>query len=331
MKIILIIFVTLFFFSCGTSQQKSDELTSQDKNKQDDVYVGVVDVTNTGPRLSVPDVDVGGAKIYDTAAMKGETRRDRVPVLAMVFGPGLFRIVGHLSLLRELKQEEIKINIVSGTGLGAFVAAFFALGMTSEKMEWVFYNFFRETVNDVPFSKSWRNKAEELLIRHIDNKELIISNILLAVPVFDKISRKHVYMTRGDFKSYLLKNLEIEIGDGGDYASAFMFGPFYNPSFFRGKGADIVMGIDVLGTSVNLVSLNEYLFGSLSRISSIMGKQSKSLDLYYAVNLGDGPLDARESIPMYNQLGQEARVAFMKEIKEKIQKWREGLDKEVTE
>jgi hypothetical protein len=77
------------------------------------------------------------AENYDQAANKKLK-------IGLNFGPGIYRTINYVSVLKILERQNLSPDIITGTGLGAIVAAMYAIGMTPEVIEWNFYKYFKE-------------------------------------------------------------------------------------------------------------------------------------------------------------------------------------------
>lgn len=57
------------------------------------------------------------------------------PKLALVLGGGGARGLAHIGVLKVLEENNIKVDLVAGTSMGAFVGGFYSAGITVKEME----------------------------------------------------------------------------------------------------------------------------------------------------------------------------------------------------
>lgn len=55
------------------------------------------------------------------------------PKLALVLGGGVARGLAHIGVLKVLEENDIKVDFVVGTSIGAFVGGFYSAGITAKK------------------------------------------------------------------------------------------------------------------------------------------------------------------------------------------------------
>ncbi|MBY0416322.1 MAG: patatin-like phospholipase family protein, partial [Bdellovibrionales bacterium] len=75
--------------------------------------------------------------------------------VGLSLGPGLYRTINYVSLLKYLERQNLAPQVITGTGFGAIVAAMYASGMTPEVIEWNFYRYFKEKSKYRPYESEW--------------------------------------------------------------------------------------------------------------------------------------------------------------------------------
>jgi hypothetical protein len=87
-------------------------------------------------------------------------------------GPGLNRVINYVSVLKVLERHNLSPTVVTGTGMGAIVAAMYAEGMTPEVIEWNFYKYFKETKINKPYEKDWIKHVDRVLLSKFKNSKI---------------------------------------------------------------------------------------------------------------------------------------------------------------
>jgi len=151
-----------------------------------------------------------GGDIYsegDTSEINQATTRKLKIGLSM--GPGLYRAINYVSLLRYLERQSLTPQLITGTGFGAIVAAMYAHGMTPDMIEWNFYRYFREKGNHRPYEEEWYEDINRLLLDKLKGKQIQDASKKLYLTLYNAKTKKTYYFDKGDTKDLLLKNLQL--------------------------------------------------------------------------------------------------------------------------
>lgn len=133
-----------------------------------------------------------------TFAYSGDDPRPRV---GLALGGGFARGIAHIGVLRVLKENEIPVDFIAGTSVGALIAAAYASGSTLEEMEYQgaatrFRDFGRWTISRMGMASNER--LEEFLrrftlLRHFDEMKTP-----LGIVATDLLSGDSVHFTKGE-------------------------------------------------------------------------------------------------------------------------------------
>ncbi|RLA65107.1 MAG: hypothetical protein DRQ88_02370 [Epsilonproteobacteria bacterium] len=288
--------------------------------------------TNNEPLgVQLSDLSVGKAKpkIKDGSYGPEYTSRgidssedQKEPVLALVLGPGLNRTLGHAYFLKSLLRNSINIRIISGTGMGAVIASYFASGKSPEKIEWLFYNFLNEVKGKRAFSPQWKSALEDKLLRDFTNIGIQELDITLVIPVFNKINFKIENLKRGSLHSALKAQFRFYHSKMKESLSTPLQWIVYNGKSLRGLGADIVIGVDVLADKIELQVEDGFLYGHYGKMIGKIKKERKDLDLLFALPFADVPLDSEKNLPKNIQLMRKVSEEMVASIKDYIVDWK---------
>jgi NTE family protein len=137
-------------------------------------------------------------KSLRTFAYSGD---DAHPRIGLALGGGFARGIAHIGVLRVLKENEIPIDFVAGTSVGALIAAAYASGGTLEEMEYQgaatrFRDFGRWTISRMGMASNER--LEDFLRRFTLHRRFDEMKMPLGIVATDLISGETVHFTKGE-------------------------------------------------------------------------------------------------------------------------------------
>jgi NTE family protein len=131
-------------------------------------------------------------------AYSGDEPRPRV---GLALGGGFARGIAHIGVLRVLKENDIPVDYIAGTSVGALIAAAYASGSTLEDMERQgtatrFRDFGRWTISRMGMASNER--LEEFLHRFTVLRYFEEMKIPLGIVATDIISGESIHFTNGE-------------------------------------------------------------------------------------------------------------------------------------
>jgi len=121
--------------------------------------------------------------------------------IGLALGGGAVLGAAHVGVLRALNEHNIQINFITGTSIGAFVAALFAFGKTWKEIESIALELKWMDITSITLSKYdllSNEKLGELLIKHIGNRNIEDAEIPLAFIATDISSGEKVVLDTGN-------------------------------------------------------------------------------------------------------------------------------------
>jgi len=123
------------------------------------------------------------------------------PKLGIALGGGFARGIAHIGVLRVLEENEIPVDFIAGTSVGALVAAEYASGTPLDEMERQgsitrFRDFGRWTLSRMGMASNER--LEEFMLRFTTAKYFNQMKIPLCIVATDLIKGESVYFTEGE-------------------------------------------------------------------------------------------------------------------------------------
>jgi hypothetical protein len=308
------ILLLLFFILSCSSQTPKNEPLGVDLN---DIEVG----------KSKPKIKTNSYGPEYTGVGEDHNVREKEPIIALVLGPGLNRTLGYAYFLKSLKRNNIKTTIISGSGMGAVVAAHFAGGKSPEKIEWLFYKFLNEVKGKRAFSKKWRKGLENKLLLDFKKSSIQGLDTTLVIPVFNKKKFSVINLKRGSLYSSLKAQFKFYHPKMKEKLSTPLQWQVYNAKYLKNIGADIVIGLDVLADKIELEVEDGFLYGYYGKMTTKIKKERKDLDLLFTLPFSDVPLDSEKNLPKNIQLMKKVSEEMVDSIKEYIIDWKQGQAK----
>lgn len=223
--------------------------------------------------------------------------------IGLSLGPGLYRSINYVSLLKALERQNLAPQVITGTGFGAIVAAMYATGMTPEMIEWNFYRYFKEKRRYRPYDQEWVEEIDNLLLDKLKNKTIQSATKKLYITLYNSKTKKTYYFDKGNIRDLLLMNLKLnsQVKDKkgkSQYSTAFE-SEVFNPGLMKRLGVDFAIGADILGTKFDFEESNEFLIGIYGRAAGRIAREKKGFDYFYSIPLSKMSLDSTEDGAFY--------------------------------
>jgi hypothetical protein len=277
----LVIIFLLFLISCSTTTKTSEPIVAvpSDVTVAEEAPVIVEDQSAESTTIEIPGPSTA-----------------KKPVIALIFGPGLNRAAGYSAFLKALKKQDISAQMVSGSGMGAVIAAHYAAGETPQKIEWLFFKFFNETRGKKPFSRSWQKSLEEVFLKGFQNTQIQDLKIPLVIPVFQKNPPMIKNFSQGSVFQLLKAQFSFSFKGKEQFISP-LEKQVFNAVWMRNLGAEIVIGVDALGKKLLFEEEDPFLRDQYLKISKIIKKDQRYLDLFFTLPFSEMPLDSDKKLP----------------------------------
>jgi NTE family protein len=124
-----------------------------------------------------------------------------LPKVAVALGGGFARGISHIGVLRVLEQNQIPIDFIAGTSVGALIGATYASGTSLDEMErqgstTTFRDFGRWTLSRMGMASN--DRLEEFLRKFTPAKFFSDLKIPLCIVASDLIAGESVYFRDGE-------------------------------------------------------------------------------------------------------------------------------------
>lgn len=250
--------------------------------------------------------------------------------LGLSLGPGLYRAINYVSVLKFLERQNLSPQIITGTGFGAIVAAMYASGMTPEVIEWNFYRYFKEKRKYRPYDTEWLEEIDTLLLEKLRNKNIQDTSKKFYITLYSSKTKKTYYFDKGNIRDLLLMNLKLSNSanaskKGNQYTAAFE-NEVFNARLMKKLGVDFAIGADILGSKFDFEDSNEFLIGVYGRVAGRISREKKGFDYFYSLPLSQMSLDSTENSAFYLLKTQEYVEAQAGILKQKISSSAKALE-----
>lgn len=220
----------------------------------------------------------------------------RTQLSALVLGPGVYNVAAHVAILAELEKLEPRPRIVTGMGMGAWIAALYAFGQTPQLIEWKLFKFYSEAAELRPFSNEWKKLLAQKLLADLPNAQIDQAKMVLLLPVYDLRERKVRYLKRGNLADALMAAVTIASESKSGQSTSIEW-KYFSRSDLDQVSPDFIIGIDVLDEDVRFERPDDYLMGIFGRL---IGWRSQL----------DGEFDYFAKLPWKGQLDSTKRLSF---------------------
>lgn len=223
----------------------------------------------------------------------------RKKVIGVSFGPGLYKVFGHLGALRILKKKNLKPHMVSGVGIGALVASLYSKEKSINSVEWKLFKIFEKIPRGLkPYTKKWKSKLFLALSEEFKGARIQDFDIPLFFPLRNKLTNKVEWVSRGKVIDYLLIALDFYPSKNLNYSSRGL--PYvFNNFYFKKLGADMVVDIDILGSNIHFSKFSKNIRSKFVNFSTIISLDKKTSELFLQLkdnNIALDNFDTKEEV-----------------------------------
>ena len=256
------------------------------------------------------------------------------PKIGLALGSGGARGFAHIGLLKVLKSEGIKIDLIAGSSMGALIGCFYASGSDLELLQRVSLQFKRKYFMDLTVPRMGfvaGKRIEEYIRIFTKNQNLEDLSIPLAVLATDIEKGERVIFTEGPAYEAVRASISIPgvfvpkringklLVDGGLMDRVPV-------SVVKDMGANIVIASDVSATKgdTEIQSIYDVIFKSLDILQMEIVKM-KGIDADVMIK---PPVELYSSLAFTNiqdiiDIGEQEALRRLPEIKSSIQRWKE--------
>ncbi len=113
----------------------------------------------------------------------------------------------HIGVLKALEEQDIEINCISGTSVGAMIGAFYAFGMEPKKIEEIALNLKWMNISNISLSRMGLLSNEKLgrvIEKHLGKVNIEDANLELSITATDLSSGEKVVFREGNLATAVM-------------------------------------------------------------------------------------------------------------------------------
>lgn len=241
----------------------------------------------------------------------------------------------HIGIIKVLIENNIPIDVISGTSMGSLIGGVFAAGVPIDEMEKILETFSRKNFIDInPFVLSdgllHGKKVTDLLKKLVADKKIEDCKIKYCAVASDLNSGNKYVFKKGDLVTAIRASISIPgvfrpvkidkmcLVDGGTHDNLPV-------GEARNLGADIVIGVDVCSSYKRPTAIKntiDILLAAVNTlISSFVQSQSDKGDIYIQIEqpgVTVSNFSAEEAIKSV-KYGEKYAKKFLPTIKQKLE------------
>lgn len=143
--------------------------------------------------------------------------------IGLALGGGAVLGAAHVGVLKAIKEFELEIDYISGTSIGAFVAAFYAFGKNWQEIEEIASELTWLDITKISLSRYGllsNGKLGELIIENIGDNNIEDANIPLAIIATNAANGEKIILDKGSIANSVMASTcipglfkPVEMGD----------------------------------------------------------------------------------------------------------------------
>ena len=173
--------------------------------------------------------------------------------VGLALGGGAVLGAAHVGVLRAVEEVDVEISYITGTSIGAFVAALYAFGKNWEEIKEIALELDWMDITSISLSRYAllsNEKLGDLLVKHIGNVNIEDSDMPLALVATDAATGEKVVLDKGAVADAVMAStcipgifVPVEIDnrlllDGGIVENVPI-------NTVRAMGAEFIIGVDL--------------------------------------------------------------------------------------
>ncbi len=256
------------------------------------------------------------------------------PKIGLALGSGGARGFAHLGIIKILKEENIPIDLIAGSSMGALVGAFYGAGQDINKLYKLANAFKRKYYLDFTVPKMGfiaGNRVRELIRIFTKDKTIEELDIPVSIVATDLLKGERVVFNKGSIAKAVRASIAIPgifvpekvngrlLVDGGVVDKVPI-------SVVKEMGADIIIAVDVSSVKISeeITTIYDVILQSIDIMQNEIVKY-KELDVDIMIR----PLVTQYSSRAFTniddiiRLGEESAKEMLPQIKSVIEDWKE--------
>jgi len=256
-----------------------------------------------------------------------------VPKIGLALGSGGARGFAHIGVIRVLKEEQIPIDFIAGSSMGAIVGTFYGAGLDIDRLYKLAVAFKRKYYLDFTVPKMGfiaGNRVKELIRIFTKGKNLEQLDIPVAVVATDLLRGEKVIFDKGSIADAVRASIAIPgilvpekidgrvLVDGGVIDRVPI-------SVVKNMGADIVIAVDVntVKDTGEITTIFDVILQSIDIMQNeIVKHRELTSDIMLRPLVGQYSARAFTNVEDIIRVGEEETKKQINDIKKVIADWK---------
>lgn len=315
---IIVLYIILIQLSgCATKSVTSDE------NKNFAISVEI-EKKEVAPSVIEKEVGIGPQFKRNVGVANGAVGR----VAAVNFSESGMLAISYVGFIKAIEQQEREYHIVTGSGFGALIAAFYCAGKPSDQIEWYLYKLSGElrSTDEKFLSPEWLKIVEKSLYEQFHSSTLQSFKRSCLFPVYNAKSKMIEYKSRGPVVPILIANLTLHTKNEKD-KSPIIYQTELSQELRRFGGEDLTM-VCANTSAFHFNKWDDYLLGIYGKVSALNQIEQKNYDHLLEFKTDDIAIDSVDQFPQLIQMGMNATQEWLEAQPEAANFESRGMDEE---
>lgn len=268
------------------------------------------------------------------AAQTQQPRTKPKAVIGLALGGGASKGFAHIGVIKVLKENNIPVNVITGTSAGAIVGSLYASGMSPDRLELEAEILGKTDLVDLTLSTNGFIKGEKLqnyINRKVANRPIQNMPVKFAAVATDFNTGQAVAFNTGNTGQAVRASASIPnifrpaVISGRQYVDGGLSAPV-PVSAARAQGANFVIAVDISAKPAKLTDSGffSYLDQSLNIMSTpALAHQLRQADIVIKPQVQQlGSVGGFDQKTHAIKLGEQAAKSALPEIKKKLAAYR---------
>ncbi len=301
-----IVFFILMSFVLSCAHRESSTIIAD--QSAESLSVGVTVDEEISEKITIDEQSGIGPQFEESSYQQ---QQGKETIHAINFADSGNLVVAYIGFLKASKKNNY--SIVTGSGMGAIIAALYCAGKAPDHMEWFFYKLSGELKdkNISYLSDEWVALIKQSLVKEFGQATLQTYSKTCILPIFNSNKRSTEYRRKGQVVPILMANIDL-LQRKNPWRSPVIY-PDQLDSEIKNLGADQLTMVRVPLDTINYRQWDGYIIGIYGKIDAIQKMQSKNYDLVLELPLAQVNLDDLYHLPQTIQQGFSNTTSWMEE------------------
>lgn len=293
--------------------------------KDDGLGISVeIDKKEIAPSIIQNQAGVGPQ--FSQVVAQGATEREMVR--GVYFADGGALSVAYVGFIKAIEQTQTEYPIVTGSGFGALIAAFYCDGRPSDQIEWFFYKLSGElrAANSRFLSAPWLKIVEKSLEEQFKEKTIQSLKRSCFLPVYNSQTNAVEYRNKGKLVPLIVANLTFSTKDNS------LRSPVIHPTAISREitrfGADDITMLQIDLTAPSYERWDDYILGIYGKVNALNLLEQKNYHHFLNVQVDKMAIDSVNKFPQLIQSGMISTLKWIEQESQATLLESRGMDEE---